>query len=969
MSAKTDPKNFVVILLSLMVLGGTVAAERTIYVDDDKPAEFDNIQAAIDDANDGDIVIVKRGVYTGDGNRDIDFKGKAITVRSTDPNDEDTVASTIIDCNGTEEESHRGFYFHSNESRNSVLEGLTIINGVDGTGAGILCISGASPTIRNNIIRNNRILYDSDGGAGIACFYGASPLIQNNEIRDNHCEPGGGGGGIRCYEAGSPVIKNNTISRNSASQGGGICVDFCSPTISNCTFHANMTAGMGGGILIHGDPTIANCIFSANSAHQGAGMYHYRGNTALTNCSFTGNSAKYSGGAIFSTRDSHLTLRSCLFAGNRAGNMGGAIYSHGYSGPSKSILINCTFAGNLAPNGNALACDSYLQMYPSILVAANTILWDGGAEIWNNDGSTITIKHSDINGGWPGGGNVDTDPCFADPGHWDPNGTPNDANDDLWIDGNYHLREDSPCIDAGMNTPQTGLPEIDIEGNRLPMDGDEDGTAIVDMGAYELAGGAVIYVDAVNGNDDSDGYSEASAFATIQKAVDMASPHDIVLLTNGTYRGAGNRRIDVYDKPLFLRSINGPGECIIDCENVDYGFYFHKCGDFVLEGLTIMNGYAHSGPGVAGAGGAVNCFRGAMKMINCVITHCRSDHAGGGVYSGGSEIVGCVISDCSTGLGGGGGICCCPPAPTRILGCTIVNNTATHEGGAVFAWAHDIEIRDCDINRNTAPTGGGIYISEGSNAIEGCQVVANVARKSGGGIYVRLASQTVQNCLLVGNMAGEGGGAIKTKDTDLQIDYCTIAGNTGTPGSGICTEGGGPVSISNSIVWGNRPVQEPQIVGIGDLSVDIAYTDVEAGWEGLGNIDADPLFVKAGYWNNNGTDDDLSDDLWIDGDYHLKSQAGRWNANPPSAGTWVQDDVTSPCLDAGNMSDPIGYEPFPNGGVINMGAYGGTAQASKSYFGKPVCETVIAGDINGDCRVDFLDFTFMSFHWLTDNNP
>jgi hypothetical protein len=86
-------------------------------------------------------------------------------------------------------------------------------------------------------------------------------------------------------------------------------------------------------------------------------------------------------------------------------------------------------------------------------------------------------------------------------------------------------------------------------------------------------------------------------------------------------------------------------------------------------------------------------------------------------------------------------------------------------------------------------------------------------------------------------------------------------------------------------------------------------------------------------------------DQWIDGDYHLKSQAGRWD---PNTGSWVQDDVTSLCIDAGDPNSPIGEEPFPNGGRINMGAYGGTAEASRSYFGEPVSETIIAGDINGD---------------------
>jgi hypothetical protein len=62
-------------------------------------------------------------------------------------------------------------------------------------------------------------------------------------------------------------------------------------------------------------------------------------------------------------------------------------------------------------------------------------------------------------------------------------------------------------------------------------------------------------------------------------------------------------------------------------------------------------------------------------------------------------------------------------------------------------------------------------------------------------------------------------------------------------------------------------------------------------------------------------------------------------------------------------------EPFPNGGVVNMGAYGGTVEASKSYFGKPPCKTMVAGDINGDCKVGLADFAIMAMHWLAPNNP
>ena len=135
---------------------------------------------------------------------------------------------------------------------------------------------------------------------------------------------------------------------------------------------------------------------------------------------------------------------------------------------------------------------------------------------------------------------------------------------------------------------------------------------------------------------------------------------------------------------------------------------------------------------------------------------------------------------------------------------------------------------------------------------------------------------------------------------------------------------------------------------------------------GSGNINIDPLFANPGHWDTNSTPEDVNDDYWINGDYHLKSQAGRWDSNIQS---WIQDEVTSPCIDTGDPNSPIGLEPFPNGGYINMGAYGGTSEASKSYFGKPICETIVAGDINGDCKVDEADLEIMMLHWLEDNNP
>ncbi len=122
--------------------------------------------------------------------------------------------------------------------------------------------------------------------------------------------------------------------------------------------------------------------------------------------------------------------------------------------------------------------------------------------------------------------------------------------------------------------------------------------------------------------------------------------------------------------------------------------------------------------------------------------------------------------------------------------------------------------------------------------------------------------------------------------------------------------------------------------------IRITYSDIQGGWPGEGNIDADPLFADA---DSN--------------DYHLKSEAGRWNPNSQS---WVQDGVTSPCIDAGNPGCPLGDEPNDVNNIrINMGTYGGTAQASKS----PADWRSIA-DLTNDWFVYFDDLKVFVNYWL-----
>ena len=276
--------------------------------------------------------------------------------------------------------------------------------------------------------------------------------------------------------------------------------------------------------------------------------------------------------------------------------------------------------------------------------------------------------------------------------------------------------------------------------------------------------------------------------------------------------------------------------------------------------------------------------------------------------------------------------------------------------------------------------GGGLYADNGHfYMIRNCTFKDNYAYGYGSGIYLS-GSARFLNCNFSGNKAGISGGAVCFGNDinvlgDMYFRGCIFQGNSSVSGAESYT---GPIAfcnctlvdnfieqsysnIINCIIW-NREQNLPP------YWYSLYYSDININDSYLGdhhNINLDPLFADPGNWDDNGTPDDANDDFWVEGDYHLKSQAGRWNPNTQS---WIQDDVTSPCIDTGDPNSPIGYEPFPNGGYINMGAYGGTSEASKSYFGKPLCETIIAGDINGDCKVDQTDMDILMLHWLDDNN-
>ncbi|MCP4262902.1 MAG: hypothetical protein GY774_36135 [Planctomycetes bacterium] len=189
------------------------------------------------------------------------------------------------------------------------------------------------------------------------------------------------------------------------------------------------------------------------------------------------------------------------------------------------------------------------------------------------------------------------------------------------------------------------------------------------------------------------------------------------------------------------------------------------------------------------------------------------------------------------------------------------------------------------ITGGNTENGGGIYCGDNSTpTITNCAIMNNSAINSGGGMYTDFSSPNVLNCIFSGNSAQIGGGVYCISGSTT-ITNCTFAQNTAFWASGIFNFVGSPV-LTNCIFWNNS---DPEIEG----SVATTYSDIRGGWAGEGNIDADPLFADP-----------------ENGDFHLLTG--------------------SPCIDAGDPATSVGLEPLPNGGIINMGAYGGTSEASKS---------------------------------------
>ena len=365
----------------------------------------------------------------------------------------------------------------------ATIDGNTISNNsVTGSsvsygGGGIYCTSNSTPVITNNTISSNWSVKD---GGGVYCRENSNPQFSTNTISENEAQANGGGiysyksnasfvdntitlnvatndngGGIFCYGKGSEEFENNIITQNSADEdGGGFYLDRSdkNTTITGNTIKLNTVKNDGGGICCYAaSPTVSTNTIEDNTADwNGGGIACMSYSSPTINRNTIKSNDAHWGGGVDCDNWSDPTITNNLITNNVTDGHGGGIECRNGSAPT---ITNNTITKNTAPMfGGGIYCAAY----PTI---TNTILWDNIAtypEIYVSSG-TATVTFCDVEGGWSGNGNINTNPLFRD---------------------DVHLSAFSPCKQMGTNAAPE-LPSDDFDGDSRVM------LFTVDIGADE----------------------------------------------------------------------------------------------------------------------------------------------------------------------------------------------------------------------------------------------------------------------------------------------------------------------------------------------------------------------------------------------------------------------------------------------------------------------------------------------------
>ena len=950
--------------------GDVQITPRTLYVDINAAGDnsgsswtnaFISLQAAIQAACDNDLIKIADGIYkpTSGTDRSISFVlrskvsiyGGFAGYDDANPDARNvslypTILSGDIGVAGTQTDNSYHVVVATAINSAITLDGVTITLGYasgaasnQGFGGGMFIDSSPGLTLSNCAFLGNA----ASSGGGI--YNNTSSIIFTDCSFTSNTAFSSGGGMYNI--ASSPSLTNCTFTQNKSTStssntgGGGIFNSSSWPTLANCQFVSNTSAFHGGGIYNNADSnntffsTLTNCVFTSNTArYSGGGMFNAINSPQLTNCSFNGNSSETGGGLYNSGSSPKLTncvlignittgngagmytsgawptLTNCLVVGNKTNSTGGGMFNN--NSPS-TILTNCTFVNNSAlSNGGAISNAN------SSITLKNCILWNNGASIYNSS-STPSITYSDIQGGYSGTGNINSNPNFVCSPWTGPDGVFGTSDDTIDV----RLRSDSPCLNVGLNSANATT--TDLAGNPRIQN------TTIDIGAYEGAFVAptpkILYVDqsAIGNNSGS---SWANAFNNLQAALTAAAYGDTIKIADGIYKptetadrsisfaikndisiygayaGYGAANPDARSATLYPTILSGDIGTIGITDDNSYHVVTTNgvSSTTFLDGLTITDGNANgSSPNDSGAG--IYNLAGSPQINNCSFTNNLANFAGAGIYNSSSTptITNCLFTGnyANPGLtshtGGGGGIYNTASSPV-ILNCSFLNNKADCGGGGIanIAGSNSIITNSLFVNNTEANWGGAIRSQSSNPIVTNSVFIANSATIYGGAIDCDRASPSFTNCTFYGNTAASGGGV---------INISTVSGSPSAP------------TMTNCILWNNSPNNNPTFMG---GSITMSYCDIQGGYTGTGNLNADPLFARIPSSGADAKWGAVDDDY---GNLRLKAASPCINKGLNSANTTTTDIAGNPRIMNATI-DMGAYEASPSTYYVDPNAIG-----------------------------------------------
>jgi hypothetical protein len=674
---------------------------------------------------------------------------------------------------------------------------------------------------------------------------------------------------------GFTITAGNANGSGTYQGGAGIDVLGSALTITNCTFTAD--DGYYGGAIELDDSvagsltsTVADCTFNGDSG-LGAGIYEGYATGTIVNCAFI--------------------------------NSQGDAINNVYSSPN---IVNCTFTGGTS----AALVDSYTGGSK----VTNCILWaNPGGEINDETGKTL-VTYSDVQGGISGTGNINANPLFVNAAA-----------------GNVAIEPTSPCVNVGNNAAVPSGITADLAGNARIAGG------TVDMGAYE----ALLTLTASTGGPY---YALPGTSITLQASGSSPAPGPLTFAWDFTGNGlftdasgpnptytvpAGDAAGTII--PIALRVTDSASNTVVTTTSVTVLspiIYVDSHATGADNGTSWANAFTNlqSALTVAGVNQTVEVAQGTytpttgtnqlatFNLINGVTieggfagvanpTAAQNISAYPTILSGDIGTIGNNSDNCYNV------VTSTDNNATAVLnGVTITGGNANGStgnegsGGGLFINAGGPTITNCTFTANSGLYGGAMCVIDSgfsgvpAPTITDCTFTGNSAGISGdgaggGAIYDASAIMTIVNCAFIDNVSTNYGGAIDSANSSPKIINCTFTGNSGAIGAAICDAFSLGSTLTNCILYGDTGSGEIVNNIDGSTTTTVTFSDVQGGYPGVGNINANPQFVNA------------------------------------AAGNFVLEPG-SPCVNAGNNSAiPSGIttdlagNPRIEGTAVDMGAY------------------------------------------------